>query len=329
MESALRAAAARTSLFVGIRNGVTSAQGIEGLLALGTRVYAVDTGSGSVLFHPKVYFARGADESRLVVGSSNLTSGGLNGNIEASLCVALEPDSPENHAVAKAVEGAFTALPVSHPKHVFELGAEDLPRLCEQGRLVDEATHWPQHTPTNIAVDPGDALPRIPLQSAVPADRVRPPPRAAQPPPPESLELMWRSKPLVERDLNIPSAEGTNPTGSINLDKGLLAPEIDHRHYFRNVVFAKLVWEPSNSPTVEVANARFRLVVKKVGRGEFDGAIAHTISTDTAAYQQRNAMTRLRWGAMSEYIRRPELLGRTLQLFRAVQDPRYFVIEID
>jgi hypothetical protein len=50
------------------------------------------------------------------------------------------------------------------------------------------------------------------------------------------LELVWESKPLTRRDLTIPEAKNTHATGSINLDKGLLPEEVDHRHYFRSEV---------------------------------------------------------------------------------------------
>ena len=335
VDAELRAVANKAHVFVGIRNDVTSTQGIESLLALGVRVLAVDTGSASVLFHPKVYFARGVDEARLVVGSPNLTAGGLNGNVEASLRLTLALPTPEDRAVAAGVENAFMALPQSHPDHVVEVGPADVTRFLTQGRLVDENVRWPERALTNPDPNAGDTLPRIQLRTTAQQEIVRPPARRAQPRPPGSLELMWRSKPLVERDLNIPSTAGTHATGSINLDKGLLDPATDHRHYFRNVVFSALAWQPSPlSPTsqpatVETATARCRLVVTKVDRGEFRTVIAHTTSTTTASYLQRNAMTRLRWGEMARYIGKRELLGRTLQLFRASDDPKYFVIEID
>lgn len=328
-DTALRAVANKANLFVGIRNDVTSAQGVESLLALGVRVFAVDTGSASVLFHPKVYFARGVDEARLVVGSPNLTAGGLNHNVEASLGLTLALPKPQDLAVAARVENAFMALPQSHPDHVMELGAADVSRLLTQGRLVDENVRWRRPAPTNPDANAGDTLPRIQLRTTVQPGNVRPPGRSAQPRPAGSLELMWRSKPLVERDLNIPSTASTHATGSINLDKGLLDRATDHRHYFRNVVFANLIWKPSQEPTVETATARCRLVVKKVDRGEFPTVIAHTTSTTTTSYLQRNAMTRLRWGEMAGYVGKPELLGRTLHLFRASDDPKYFVVEID
>jgi hypothetical protein len=142
------------------------------------------------------------------------------------------------------------------------------------------------------------------------------------------LELVWESKPLTERDLTIPKATGTHATGSINLDKGLLPAEVDHRHYFRDDVFPHLAWTPA-SATVDEAYAKFQLVTKGISRGEFDLRIAHTTSTTSKSYKQRNAMTRLSWGPMHPYIARPDLLGRTLGLYRDKVDPSRFVLEID
>ena len=85
LESALSPIAKHTTILTGIRNGITSVQGLRKSLEIGCTTYVVDTGSRAVLFHPKVYVSRNADEARLVVGSANLTYGGLNSNIEASL----------------------------------------------------------------------------------------------------------------------------------------------------------------------------------------------------------------------------------------------------
>ena len=46
--------AAKTTAFVGIRNGITSAQAIKALLDLGVDLKAVDTGSAHLVFHPKL-----------------------------------------------------------------------------------------------------------------------------------------------------------------------------------------------------------------------------------------------------------------------------------
>ena len=142
------------------------------------------------------------------------------------------------------------------------------------------------------------------------------------------LELVWESKPLTRRDLTIPNAAGTHATGSVNLDKGLLPEAVDHRSYFRTDVFPSLNWA-KRSATVDEAYAKFQLVLKGISYGEFDLAIRHTTSTTSAAYKQNNAMTRLSWGPMREYIARPDLIDRTLALYRDKVDPARFVLEID
>jgi len=52
-------------------------------------------------------------------------------------------------------------------------------------------------------------------------------------------------------------------------------------------------------------------------------------STTSESYKQRNAMTRLSWGPMREYVASPDLIGRTLALYRDKVDPARFVLEID
>ena len=94
---------------------------------------------------------------------------------------------------------------------------------------------------------------------------------------------MWQSKALTERDLNIPTGQKTNKTGSINLDKGLLPEEEDHRPYFRNKVFNALNWT-YRLPTVDEAYAQFQFILKGVNYGMFDLAIRHTTSTTSKSY---------------------------------------------
>jgi len=67
----------KTTVFVGVRNGVSSLQALKALLDLGVKLYCVDTGSCRFIFHPKVYFAEGTAVARLFVGSANLTLPGL------------------------------------------------------------------------------------------------------------------------------------------------------------------------------------------------------------------------------------------------------------
>ena len=352
IEAKLKAHSAHLSVFAGIRNDITSYQGLTRLHGIGGKLYTVDTGSRLVIFHPKLYLVRGKDRARLVVGSANLTLGGLNNNIEAGMLLDFDLTDVADKAVVDGIEAQLAALPTDHPDNVMRVNAVvDLDEMLASGRLVDEMA-IPPPRPTTSAGGAGasDTVPRIKLKvaplrrtlrKAKAAPKKPKTPKAATPakagmpaPPPVpatvgvEFELVWESKQLTRRDLTIPVAAGTHATGSINLDKGLLPEDVDHRHYFRDDVFPHLAWA-SKSATVDEAFAKFQLVLKGISYGEFDLAIHHTNSTTSKAYIQRNAMTRLSWGPMREYIARPDLIDRTLALYRDKVDPTRFVLEID
>ena len=352
IEAALRAHAARVTVLAGIRNDITSQQGLALLHDIGVKLYTVDTGSRTVIFHPKLYLVRGKTSARFVVGSANLTLGGLNNNIEAGMMIDFSLADAEDKAVVDEIEAQLTALPADYPEHVMRIGSvSDLDGLLASGRLVDEmAVSPPRPTTSATEMGGGDTVPRmklkvIPLRRALAKAKAAPKkpklPKAptgvkagiAAPKPVLAtvgveLELIWESKPLEESDLNIPKATGTHPKGSMSLDKGLLPDDVDHRHYFRDEVFSHLEWTP-RSKTVDEAYAKFQLVLKGISHGDFDLAISHTTSTASKTYSQGNAMTRLRWGPMRSYVAHPSLLGRTLALYRDKVDPTRFVLEID
>lgn len=356
LEAQLKKYKTKTKAFIGIRNDITSTQGAKRLLDLGVSLFVVDTGSRSLLFHPKLYLVKGAAHARLVIGSANLTIGGLNNNIEAGFSMELDLNNADENSLVESIEKEFDALAKDYPAHVIPiLKTTELEALQASGRLIDEMATSPPR-PASAATSPtGDTLPRIklkvvPLRRALTAAKkaaakpATPPPTAkkaapakkaaAAPPSPPPVpgveyELVWESKSLTRRDLNIPDGKNTNSTGSISLDKGLLPAEVDHRHYFREQIFPDLAWGPSNTATVEEAYTKFQLVLKGISYGEFDLRIAHTKGTSSAAYKQNNAMTRLSWGPLRDYVGREDLLGRTLALYRDKADPKRFVLEID
>ena len=112
------------------------------------------------------------------------------------------------------------------------------------------------------------------------------------------------------------------------MDKGLLLGTTDHRHYFRDTVFNALTWTPGK-PVIEEASAQFQLIVKGVTYGDFDLTLSHSTSTTSKTYLQRNAVTRLRWGQVRQYVAHQDLLNRSLTLFRDTATPTRFLIEID
>lgn len=328
-------------VLIGISNGVTSYQGLSELLALFNGFYIVDTGEARVIFHPKIYFLRTIDTIKAIVGSANLTNGGLNNNIEASIYIEFNKNDKNFSELLNKVEGTIKEVISDNPDNVKKITSQsELDDLFFAGLLVDEYIQRPvrdiigragnikisrpkaiklktQRIPSSVKrrkqpLTPGDTS--SPSQSILPLNM--------------AFDPVWRSKELVERDLNIPRGSNTHPTGSINLDKGSAPLDIDHRHYFKEDVFSALSWTAKRKTVVE-ATAIFLLEIKGIYIGEFVLNIRHTTSTDTEAYRQRNAMTRLSWGNAKPYIADRNLLGCFLTLSVSISDPTIFLISID
>ena len=340
----LEKVAARTTLIVGIRNGVTTAQAFELGLELGCRLYAVDTGSRTVIYHPKIYIASNGDRSHVLIGSANLTYGGLVENVEASVELHLQHSEGSQNALATKLQNELDSLATKFPRHVTRIASSEMvTELFDSGRLIDESVSVistpltqtdaheiaevarihlnVQHRPRSVIEPYRDQTDWDAETAHVSLDsgsRVR-------------WSLVWESRELTRRHLNIPTGDNTNPTGSIGLGQGRFGG-VDHRHYFRNTVFDALQWDPderSDRQHLERAVADFQLIVQNVERGTYTLSLSHNTLIDTATYQQSNVTTHLHWGAAREHIAHEYLLGCHLLFYQNIDDPRHFLMEID
>ena len=154
-------------MLAGIRNDITSHQGLVRLHGIiGSKLYTVDTGSRNVIFHPKLYLVCGKTRARLVVGSANLTLGGLNNNIEAGMMLDFDLTDKADKAVVDSIESQLAAFPTDYPSHVVKVGAlADLDEMLASGRLVDEmAVSPPRPTTSAGGAGASDTVPRIKLK---------------------------------------------------------------------------------------------------------------------------------------------------------------------
>ena len=332
VEAAIKPLAAKVRFFVGIRNEITSIQAIKRLLVMNVELYAVDTGSRKTIFHPKLYFAASAKQAMAIIGSANLTFGGLHNNIEVSTLMKLDLSNAADKKFADMATNAFAEMLKKHPKHVFLIkDDEHADELFESGRLADEDI-IPAPSPSS-GVKKGErdnlppmklnrtsrprikisvAKPRVPLKNASPTKTST----VAVVQPIVTKYLVWESKALTERDLNIPKSPGTAPTGSMGLKKGAL-DNIDQRHYFREEVFADLEWKPDpQRPKWERAQTKVELVIKNLNYGVFTLKLSHYTDTKSATYLQKNFMTQIHWGDAKQHVAKRDLLGRILYLYR-------------
>jgi len=336
ISSCLAPFADRATFLVGIRNGVTTAQGIYSLAKLGLNLWVVDTGSVGCIFHPKLYYVQGRNEARLMVGSANLTGGGLWNNIEASYIDTLYYDNSDDCRMISTVIDTFDDLQGSYPSNVLNVRNDvSLDELLADPRFVDERSVRDDSIFSGVVAgtSPG-SVPRMDLYSkppsvAMPVQGMSSTIDYSQRAQFSEYVISWVSRPLTPRDLSMPVAGTTNPTGSMGMKKGLMDEYVDHRHYFYDSVFNQLEWRGSRTPGKVEALAIFHIVIKGVDRGDYFLTVNHDTRVDTPSYKQRNFMTQLHWGEALPIIRDQDLLGRTMRLSRATANATKFLIQID
>jgi hypothetical protein len=130
-------------VFGGIANNTTSRQGLEHLFEIGVELNVVDTGRSDLIFHPKVFLAQGRDEMRALIGSANLTRGGLSQNVETGVFLRLNLGDAGDQTIIEQLSTKFIEplelLGTRYPKNVRRIGDLDaLLRLAELGLIADE-----------------------------------------------------------------------------------------------------------------------------------------------------------------------------------------------
>jgi HKD family nuclease len=99
-----------TSVIIGIDEGGATRQGLQRALDLFDQVYIYHDPS-SRTYHPKLYLALGSTEAVLVVGSNNMTAGGLYSNYEAALLCYLDMAVEEDQTLITQVIAWFDIFP--------------------------------------------------------------------------------------------------------------------------------------------------------------------------------------------------------------------------
>lgn len=326
----LKNVSSQVDVFIGIRNGVTSIQGILSFLKIGIMPYVVDTASNSKIFHPKIYAGYNQDIAHVILGSANLTIGGLNQNIEASSIALLDRTKIKDEDFIKGIIDTILKMPIEYPEHVFQIcSAREAVNLLKQSRLEDERI---SRLPITNEVSKKKERDKLrPIKTHVKKDihthkGVR---RKKVKKQNYKATLVWESKPLTERSLNIPLGKTTHITGDTNLGKGLM-DDIDFQRYFRDIVFSNLSWytdTDSRNIYLERAQLTAEIIIKNYSYGTFELEVTHDPRTNTKSYLQKNAMTKIKWGKARELIAERDLLNRTLKLYK--KDDNNFVVIID
>ena len=190
ISDSLRAFAQRghVRMTVGVSMRGTSVQGLESLLdCLDGRgeVWVFHNENGPT-FHPKMYVFSNDTDAEVIIGSGNLTRGGLFDNYEASISLALNLANPDDRALFTGVEAVLDAYTDPVPGTALALSDETLRRLRVDGYVLPEQQMLrPERRPVTAApehgIQPGGgrlfrhvAVPQPPTISAIVPDAPTP-----------------------------------------------------------------------------------------------------------------------------------------------------------
>jgi len=313
----------KLTIFAGMRNGITSIQSIFSLLNLGATVYLVDTGTVNIVYHPKIYIFEYINCYKIITGSANLTSGGLNSNIEISSIIEIEKNNNQIKELIKCIYD----LPNNYSNNIFKIeNKKEAFLFFKKGLLTDERiTTVNSNTSVNQNLNKIDKTPRINLKNikirnniiSKRSKKIKKLLRVTNNTVDQWI-MVWESNELTERDLNIPSGSNTNPTGSMLLKKGNFE-DIDQRTYFREQVFYDLMWEKDSNPSkehLERSIANFQFEIRGLNYGIYSLKLTHNTNKDSESYKQNNSMTQIHWGDAKKIIAHRELLGEKIELYR-------------
>lgn len=337
----------RVTLILGVSEGGATKEGLELAMEIADAAYVFHDPRRT--FHPKVYFASSAKAWSLLIGSSNLTAGGLSWNYEASTWV--DWDSGEGEDITDSVVAWFNDL-IAEPSTCKALTPELIEQIEQSGdivldsesrsrRIQKKRSDTPEDNDSSVSVtisglfkpvvnglrklpslDGRFLSPKTPTEprSSVQRD-LRSADRSGTPKRPASDGSAHNTGHFVQRrwvkQLDNTAAQQaksakSNPTGNLRLSQEGAA--IDHKHYFRDDFFEGLSWAPTEGKeTEQEVVVGFHTWIDGDDLGVQELRISHDPHRVAG---QGNVPTVLHWGKLGKILRETNYVGQYVSLER-------------
>jgi HKD family nuclease len=318
---------AEINIVVGFDLKSTSVEALRKIYSLGVKAVLVHNARRGHTFHPKIsLFESSGKRAEVLIGSSNLTDGGLYTNYEASTRTTFEFPSEEEEYIQFFSSLEAYLKPTGPIAQV--LTSELIDILIKRGELASEKEI--RKTQAKILKPKRKvSIPKSPFG----VEKIKLPPalkKSVKKPSPTSTktgkrkpiqisglpvlgELIWQKTNLPPSDVQRQSG---NVTGGLRLTKaGWKVSEnlIDQTVYFRSDVFGHLDWSVwKERPYSEKAEAIFDIYLLGKRYGIHQLMISHKPSGEAG---QHNYTTILHWGDLAETVRQLNLVGKTFNLY--------------
>lgn len=322
-------------LVVGIDEGGATAPGLMQVIEIADEPYVFHDRE-SRTFHPKLYLAEGSDSASLLVGSSNLTAGGLFTNYEASLEARFDLPADEDDPALVAVRDYIQRL-VDDEKLCRPLDRPLLDRLVSDRRYaiakqerrrsgpVDslppgagatdidqdgktgekggpEIFGRSQNTRVGVPSLGGDAraeLERLEAEAGADGDSTSPQSGSWSASGAPSVAKTW-SKRLTASDAQHPPSPSSNPLGNMRLTQA--GHDIPWLTWFRHELFGTQTWaieRDRKGNQIEVATVPFEVTIDGRWRGTLPLNVDHAPHRESG---QSNHATVLHWGVLAPIL---------------------------
>lgn len=355
-----RAQGGKVVLILGVSEGGATKEGLEMALQIADESYVFHDPRRT--FHPKVYFGLSSGERSLLVGSSNLTAGGLSWNYEASMWV--EWDAGEGEDITDEVSAWFDRLieekgscsPLT-PQLIVDLeNSSDITIGSEARarRMRKRKSDTPEDNDSAIAATisglfkpvlaglrklPGLSTAIVPNpgsggSSGIKGSKgtvkressrptsVQPPVYAGQAPLPVDDVQRRWFKKLDHTAAQQVKSAASNPTGNLRLSRE--AATIDHTVYFRDDFFGGLPWAPTEGKASEQeVVVGFRTWIDGTDFGIQYLRVSHDLARISG---QGNVSTVLHWGVLAPELRATNYIGLYVNLERTTAGDYNLVI---
>ncbi|MES1181891.1 MAG: phospholipase D family protein, partial [Flavobacterium sp.] len=127
------------NLIVGVDQGKTSKEALWEINNLNINSYIFHQAE-SAIFHPKIYLIEGARETKLILGSSNMTARGLFGNVESSLLFEFRNSNKQGKDLLKQIKDYYSALFNFTDPNLFKISEKTIRKFIDCGIVPNETT---------------------------------------------------------------------------------------------------------------------------------------------------------------------------------------------
>jgi HKD family nuclease len=129
----------KVNAYVGVDLGVTSYEALSNLLICTDSLNIVHAEKGQT-FHTKIYQFLGKENGMIVIGSHNLTGGGLWTNFESSAHISVEMSNSEDAEMLIEQEGYFKSLNSLQDLCMPITAKDDIEKLLQNGYIAKEVS---------------------------------------------------------------------------------------------------------------------------------------------------------------------------------------------